>query len=138
MGVAKPAGCWRRCWLCPGEARWREGLLAERRKAFAVASNSWRLDQHPPRWVLRQMREEHWPLGSSRRWYERLGQLGVAEVNPVHEKRERGTGRLVAIECDDERQEIDWSQRKPLEEALSLCLARLIAKRQRPGSFAHR
>jgi hypothetical protein len=103
-----------------------------------MASDSWRLDQHPPRWVLRQMREEHWPLGSSQRWHERFAQLGVAVVKPVHEGREHGAHHLVAIECGSETQRLDWSQRQPLEEALSLCLARLIAKRQLPGSFALR
>lgn len=75
------------------------------------------------------MREEHWPLGTSQRWYERLAQLGVVEVSPVHAGREHGADHLVAIECDGETQRIDWSQRQPLEEALSLCLARLVAKR---------
>lgn len=84
------------------------------------------------------MREEHWPLGSSQRWHERLAQLGVTEVNPVQEGRDHGAQRLVAIECGNERQRIDWSQRQPLEDALSLCLARLVAKRQLPGSFALR
>lgn len=84
------------------------------------------------------MREEHWPLGSSQRWRERLAQLGVTEVNPVHEGRERGANHLVAIECGRETQRIDWSQRQPLEEALSLCLARLVAKRHLPGSFSLR
>src|SRR5438874_638753 len=103
-----------------------------------MASDSWRLDQHPPRWVLRQMREAHWPLGSSQRLYGRLSQRGVAEVNPVNEGRDHGAHRLIAIECGSETQRIDWSQRQPLDEALSLCLARLIAKRQLPGSFALR
>ena len=84
------------------------------------------------------MREEHWPLGSSQRWQERFAQLGVAEVKPVHEGRDHGAHHLIAIECGSARQRIDWSQRQPLEEALSLCLARLIAKRQRPDSLALR
>jgi hypothetical protein len=84
------------------------------------------------------MREEHWRFGSSQRWHERLAQLGIAEVSPVHEGRQYGAHQLIAIECGSETQRLDWSQRQPLEEALSLCLARLIAKRQRPGSFALR
>jgi hypothetical protein len=84
------------------------------------------------------MRVEHWPLGNSQRWSERLAQLGVTEVNPVHEGREHGASHLVAIECGGERERLDWSQRQPLEEALSLCLARLVAKRRLPGSFVLR
>ena len=82
------------------------------------------------------MREEHWPLGSSQRWHERLAQLGITEITPVHEGRQHGAHHLIAIECGSETQRLDWSQRQPLEEALSLCLARLTAKRQLPGSFA--
>ena len=82
------------------------------------------------------MREERWPLGSWQRWHERLTQLGVVEVTPVHEGRQHGAHHLIAIECGSETQRIDWSQPQPLEDALSLCLARLAARRRLPGSFA--
>jgi hypothetical protein len=98
-----------------------------------VAADVWRLDQHPPKWVLVQAREEHWPLGSSQRWRERLSQLGVVAVAPVYEGRKHARHQLSAIDCGSETQPIDWSHPLPLEDALSRCLERLIAKRRRPA-----
>lgn len=113
-----------------------EDVLGPESNQVSVASETWRLDRHPPRWVLLQAREEHWSLGSSQRWRERFAQLGVLEVVPVHEGRRHGEHHLVAIECGGESQQIDWSHPRPLDEALGICLARLAGKRRMPGSFA--
>ena len=101
-----------------------------------MASESWRLGEYPPKWVLLRARAEHWPLGSSQRWRDRFAQLGVNEVKPVHEGRQHGELQLVAIECAGETHRIDWTHSRPLEEALSLCLARLAGTRRMPASFA--
>jgi hypothetical protein len=79
--------------------------------------------------VLVQAREEHWPLGSSQRWRERFSQLGVVAVHPIWDGRQRGKQHLAGVDCGGETQAIDWSHPLPLEDALSRCLARLIAKR---------
>jgi len=62
----------------------------------------------------------------------------VNAVKPVQEGKQHGEPHVVAIECAGETQSIDWSHPRPLEEALSLCLARLAGKRRMPAFAADR